>query len=732
MSTIKEVARAAGVSVSTVSNIINNKSSVNIEIYNRVMQVMKDMNYRPNILAMNLRKNRMNFIGVVFHELGRYSTGLMTGVLLRLEQLGYQAIVKIVKEDQLEIRDTVSQLLSTGVRGIILCTPHIDQKMLQSMENTVVPVLMLDYCLRLPGFLTVEFDNTFLVKSTVKCLLDQGESVGIVTGPRQFGSENTCWKGFVEEWEEHAKKEDEPFDMELPFQRSALYKKLLREIPQYKKLPSAIVVSNEFMADCFREVLCINGFKEHKLYVLSGQQIEKREVPDMIMLRRDTVNCAKAAVEMLDAQIRDPVVNDSPGEAIVPQMDTKIIFKKPFLMKSADEGKILRVLLPDAPMSESIELLSNDFTNQTGIKIEFTKKNMTQLKQEIIRSCKGEIPFYDVVTFHINWLAELGQNGVLKKLDECMDFGRILGEYLPKVQKAYFKGKYAAYGIPAEMGVQVLAYRDDIFSDPVIQKNYYSDVGLELQPPRSWTEFNIIAKYFTRKYNPASPVKYGTCIAGHVPTGLVEEFWPRSLAFRGKMFENQSLAFNSPQNIKALENLCESYKYSYPDCRTFMDSEQVQEMLTGDIAMIVTYYSYMVLNSAGWGKRIKFSRTPSNMTVIDSYLLGIPAEAKQTEGSSAFIEWCCSDDVTLKSVFLGRLTPKTSVITNGEIEYLNQGIKGMFDNIETTVSRDHFFSNMIDNTEYSEIIAEKLAEAVYKGVPADKVMKELQKICKSK
>ena len=84
MSTIKDVARVAGVSVSTVSNIINNKSSVNLEIYNRVMQVMKELNYRPNILAMNLRKNHMNFIGVIFDELSGHSARLLEGTMLRL------------------------------------------------------------------------------------------------------------------------------------------------------------------------------------------------------------------------------------------------------------------------------------------------------------------------------------------------------------------------------------------------------------------------------------------------------------------------------------------------------------------------------------------------------------------------------------------------------------------------------------------------------------------------
>ncbi len=728
MSTIKDVARAAGVSVSTVSNIINNKSSVNIDIYNRVTKVMKDLNYRPNILAMNLRKNHMNFVGIIFHELSQYTTKLLEGVLLRLDQLGYQSIVKFIRDDSFGVRDAIEQMLSLGVKGIVLCTPHLEKEHFQDLEIAGAPVLMLDFCLQQPGFLTVEFDNTFLVKEIASLLSKEGKRIGLITGSKKFGSESSCWSGFFE----GISSKEKIFAMELPFQRGLLYETLLTKFAQTEDLPQCFVVSNEFMADCLREVLKISGFQGKSLYVLSCEQFENRNIPDMYMIPRDAVRCGQEAADILISQIRDPVMDDSPGKMVVPELKIAKTIRGPYYKNIPFENKLLRVLLPDAPMSNSIQLLSNDFTSQTGIEVEFVLKNMTELRQEIIRSCEDESPSYDVVALHINWLADLGQHGYLKRLDECLNFEELSKEYLPKVREIYFNRDCAIYGIPAEMGIQILAYRDDVFSDPAVQKNYYCDVGLELQPPRSWTEFNIIAKYFTKNFNSSSPVKYGTCIAGHIPTGLIEEFWPRSWAFKGKIFKEQVPAFHSPQNIKALDNLCDSYRYSYPDCQTFMDSEQVHRMLVDDIAMIVTYSSYMVLKGAGRGKKIKFSRTPSNLTVIDSYLLGIPCNVELTNAASAFIEWCCCDDIAVKSVLLGRLIPKSRVILNGEIEYFNQGLKGMFENIETTVSRDQFFSGQTDIPSFDEILAGKLAEAVYGGISAKTIMYELQELLSQK
>lgn len=726
MSTIKDVAHKAGVSISTVSNVLNNKSSVNIEIYNRVIRVMKELNYRPNILAMNLKKNHMGFIGVVFHELSGYSKKLLEGVLLRLEQLNYHAVVKIPRDDKIELQNTITQLIGMGVEGIILCTPHLDEKILQSIDDNMIPILMLEYCLRLPGFLTVEFDNTSLIREATELLMEQNKTVGIVTGLRRFSAEGSCWQGFVQGWK--AKNGEAMFEMELPFRRGPLYKKLLTEIPKRENLPSCFIVSNEFLADCLREVLLMNGQKDHIFYVLSSQQLEKRDLPDMIMLRREVVRYAQKAVDILDRQIKEPMVNDFFEELVIPKIHVEAAIKNYYLERRALSNKRLRVLLPDVPMSTSIQLLSDAFSNQTGISLEFVKKNMTELKKEIILSCEGESQAYDVAAFHINWLSELVQKKYLNRLDEYFDYSGMEEEYLPKIQKAYFRNEYAVYGMLAEMGVQILAYRDDIFSDPVVQKQYYSKMGLELQPPRSWTEFNIVAKYFTRKYNPSSPVKYGTCIGGHTSIGLPDEFWARSLSFRGKAFREQSFGAYTPQDVKALENLCDSYQYSYPHCQTFMDNEQVRVMLDGDIAMIVTYYNYLMLNSIDWDKRIKFGRSPSNMTVIDGYLLGIPVTTRQREACSEFIQWCCSDDVALKSILLGRLTPKTNVIMNGELDYVNPGLKGVFDNLESDSFRESLLLGIGGSRSFDEVIGNKLSEAVYGGAPPDRVMRELQQM----
>ena len=65
MPTIKDVAKEAGVSIATVFNIMNNKASVSEETYQKVYEAIEKLDYKPNMLARNLKSNGVKFLGVI-------------------------------------------------------------------------------------------------------------------------------------------------------------------------------------------------------------------------------------------------------------------------------------------------------------------------------------------------------------------------------------------------------------------------------------------------------------------------------------------------------------------------------------------------------------------------------------------------------------------------------------------------------------------------------------------
>ncbi|MBR6582476.1 MAG: LacI family DNA-binding transcriptional regulator [Treponema sp.] len=74
MITLKELAARCNVSIATVSNILNGKSNVGEETRQRILQVIKETGYRPNIMARGLRATKTKTIGLIVEDLTAFSS----------------------------------------------------------------------------------------------------------------------------------------------------------------------------------------------------------------------------------------------------------------------------------------------------------------------------------------------------------------------------------------------------------------------------------------------------------------------------------------------------------------------------------------------------------------------------------------------------------------------------------------------------------------------------------
>ena len=94
MSTIKDVARMAGVSVGTVSNFMTGAKTVSPEMAKQIQSAIDELGYRPNSYAKNLRTNNNLEIGVILpNTYDQYYSFLLAGLERDLKQAGYYVIV---------------------------------------------------------------------------------------------------------------------------------------------------------------------------------------------------------------------------------------------------------------------------------------------------------------------------------------------------------------------------------------------------------------------------------------------------------------------------------------------------------------------------------------------------------------------------------------------------------------------------------------------------------------
>jgi DNA-binding LacI/PurR family transcriptional regulator len=186
--TIKNVARAAGVSAQTVSRVINDRPDVASETRQRVQQVIKELGYRPSALARSLIQQRSFTLGVVTAGLKYIGPSrTLNGITQRVEELGYALLLKELPSFTAgDFQTLVLSLIARHVDGIIWATSEVGDNQNWTAEilpDISVPILFLTTHQR-AGIFSVSYDNYIGGYMATKHLLDEGyRHIGHITGP---------------------------------------------------------------------------------------------------------------------------------------------------------------------------------------------------------------------------------------------------------------------------------------------------------------------------------------------------------------------------------------------------------------------------------------------------------------------------------------------------------------------------------------------------------------------
>lgn len=185
--TIKEVAQAAGVSMQTVSRVMNKVSYVSGETRQRVEEAVKQLGYRPSTLARSLSQNRSYTLGVVTFGLKYIGPSrTLNGIADRADELGYMLLTKKMDNfDADRVEEVIESLLARHVDGIIWDVPEVDENQTwsQGIKSLPVPIVFMSMEQR-PGYSVVSMDSYLGAQMAVQHLLDQGcKNIGHITGP---------------------------------------------------------------------------------------------------------------------------------------------------------------------------------------------------------------------------------------------------------------------------------------------------------------------------------------------------------------------------------------------------------------------------------------------------------------------------------------------------------------------------------------------------------------------
>ncbi len=262
--TIKDVAREAGVSISTVSNALNDVDVLRPETKAHILEVAERLHYVPNLNGRNLKAGATKVIGIfVPYITGPYMGGLADAMASRCREADYELNVFVTQQRS----SIMSNLLGGRMDGAVMLHSPLSTRQEKQLQEEQIPMVYLNKEISGEYQSGVCFDSY----QTGRMVADYMHSIGItepgfITGHIIYAYDSSeRARGFLDGLKAHGMELKKEFTWEGYFSREASYatmKQYLEKQTGEPKLPQAIFASNDLSA-----IGCMEALKEFGISV---------------------------------------------------------------------------------------------------------------------------------------------------------------------------------------------------------------------------------------------------------------------------------------------------------------------------------------------------------------------------------------------------------------------------------------------------------------------------------
>ncbi|HEU5141389.1 MAG TPA: LacI family DNA-binding transcriptional regulator [Bacillales bacterium] len=254
MATIKDIAKVAGVSVTTVSRALNGYSDVNEKTRKKIKAVAKELEYSPNVLARSLVVNKTKTIGLIVSELSRseskdnFTFKVLRGINDCAGELGYDLVLFSTSPAKQKEKTYTQLCRERRVDGAIIQGIRMDDPYLEEVLQSDIPCVLVDIPVHSESVGYVTTDNVFGAKKAVKHLLDNGHrEIAMINGHDQAFVSRERLEGYRLALAEAGIRYREDLVVNGEFREAVAADKTRQLLKQHPKI-TAIFCSSDLMA----------------------------------------------------------------------------------------------------------------------------------------------------------------------------------------------------------------------------------------------------------------------------------------------------------------------------------------------------------------------------------------------------------------------------------------------------------------------------------------------------
>lgn len=256
------------------------------------------------------------------------------------------------------------------------------------------------------------------------------------------------------------------------------------------------------------------------------------------------------------------------------------------------EGVTLRITTHTSIHADWLRIVIPEFERLTGIKVEIVEFPYDALTQKTMSVFLAGSDAYDLIETPGPAIPKFVPPGHIEKISPDMVKELELETDIPGIMGKLGKHEGEWYLAAFNANNYILAYRTDLFNNPVEKQAFKARYGYELRLPETWEQLMDIAKFFTRKKGEKLAGKtldhdfYGYSHISQKGTRLNYVFLTRVHLFGAKTFdENMRVAFNNEQGIAAVQSFIDMFPYCPPGVKTYTWGDCFESLAQDLVAM---------------------------------------------------------------------------------------------------------------------------------------------------
>lgn len=330
--TIKEVAKMAGVSPSTVSRVISDSSRISDDTKKIVREAMESLGYHPNAIARSLVSKATKTIGIVMPQstesafLNPFFPQALSGVSAAAHEQEYCILLSTGNDEKEKLKSIESIVMGGRVDGVIIMYSAVDNKVLDALKKMNTPVVVIGKPLKAKGTLFVDNDNVEAsFKVTEKLIKNGHKKVALMSGSFKFVVSLDRLDGYMNALNKH----NIPFKKQYIVELSEIIKEsgynMAKGLLELEDRPTALVVTDDVMAFGAMEAIKEKGLKiPQDIEVMSFNNVPSAELthPSLTSVDIDAFSLGYEASKLIINKIKGEVETD---RVIIP---TKIIYRE--------------------------------------------------------------------------------------------------------------------------------------------------------------------------------------------------------------------------------------------------------------------------------------------------------------------------------------------------------------------------------------------------------------------